>query len=30
MIIGAPTFMQHEEPKANDANDANDAILIQG
>jgi hypothetical protein len=22
-IIRAPTFMQHEEPKANDANDAN-------
>jgi hypothetical protein len=25
-IVKAPTFMQHEEPKANDANDA---TLIQ-
>jgi len=29
-IVRAPTFMQHEEPKANDANDVNDVTLIQG
>jgi hypothetical protein len=27
MIINAPIFMQHEEPKANDVNDA---TLMQG